>query len=48
MVVQLDLLGTPNIGIYVLSSDTHCFIPPDIPDNKQKIIEKELSVPVSH
>jgi translation initiation factor 6 len=46
MPLQMDILGNPSIGLYVLSLDTVCLIPPGIPQRKIEAIGRELDVPV--
>ncbi|MGC8962293.1 MAG: translation initiation factor IF-6 [Candidatus Bathyarchaeia archaeon] len=45
MTLQIDILGNPSIGLYFLSLDTLCLVPPGIPPRRIKAIEEELKVP---
>ncbi|MEM2123198.1 MAG: translation initiation factor IF-6 [Candidatus Bathyarchaeia archaeon] len=44
MTLQLDIQGNPSIGLYLLSLDSLCLLPPGITQKKIKAIEKELNV----
>lgn len=45
MALQLDILGNPSVGLYFLSLDTLCLMPPGIPQRRISAIEEELKVP---
>jgi translation initiation factor 6 len=46
VVHRLNLLGSPNIGIYALATDNYTIIPPQITNRKASILQNNLSAEI--